>query len=133
MTKKSISMAITSEITNVALLGHAIKAICEESGLDASQSFRVHTSVVEAVNNSILHAYQGDPSNRVKIECVVTENTIEIQVSDEGVTMESLPKYEAPAADSESGRGWWIMRQWMDEVSYRSKGGINTTILKIYK
>jgi len=44
--------------------------------------------------------------------------------------MEKIPEDTLVAPEAESGRGWFIMRQWMDKVDYISNEQFNSVILQ---
>ena len=131
LTEQTIEFRIASRLENVGLVRLCIDALCTEHGLDPMTSFQIQSSTVEAINNSIVHAYQSDPTQNVSVRWHLLNNLLTICVSDTGRPMAQMPPMTEPPLDAESGRGWWIMRQWMDEALYSSDGKQNTvTLLK---
>lgn len=83
--------------------------------------------MTEALNNAVLHAYQGRSGSEIKVIVSAESGQLVLELIDRGLAMpeepvaqidEDPPAWENVAG---SGRGWWIMRSWMDEVSYRSE------------
>lgn len=123
---KTIVLEIDSRLDCVTLVGISIRALCLEYGADEMTAYQVQTSTVEAVNNAIIHAYSNQLGHPVWIRWSLAGKQLTVQVSDAGMTMRQLPPDIEPAPDAESGRGWWIMRQWMDSVEYMTGSGRNT-------
>lgn len=126
---KKITLIIDTRLENVSLVGCAVKALCQQQGMDDMSCYQVQTSLVEGINNAIIHAYQYEPNREIRIDWEVLEENLCLKVTDWGKAMESLPPDREPSADAESGRGWWIMRRWMDKVDYVSDPNGNRLIL----
>jgi serine/threonine-protein kinase RsbW len=128
--QKQIQLRIDSRLDCAALVGVSIRALCQDNGIDEMTAYQVQTAVIEAVNNAILHAYAGESGHPVDIHWTLNEAKLSIEVCDQGVAMAALPPNIAPPPEAESGRGWWIMRQWMDSAEYRSDDAGNRVILR---
>jgi len=127
---KRISLGIESRLDCVSLVGVGILALCRDHGMDEMASYQVQTAVTEAINNAIIHAYANQPDQPVTIDWILQDHEICIEVTDQGKPMEQMPPYVQPAPDAESGRGWWIIRQWMDSAEYTSSDGVNRVTLR---
>ena len=127
---KAIVMDVESRLDQASLIGCCVRACCLQIGLDETLAYQVQTCTVEAVNNAIIHAYGCEEGHRVRVSWRRDAQGLEIRVCDNGVTMRALPPEVEPAVDSESGRGWWIMRQWMDEADYETSEGQNAVVLR---
>lgn len=125
------TIVIESRLDCVAELGRSINAFCAGQGLDEMARFQVQTAATEAINNAILHAYDNNPRHRVTVNCSVESDMLMIEVIDQGRKLQQLPPDIEPPAEAESGRGWWIMRRWMDRVEYSSSEGVNR--LRLYR
>jgi serine/threonine-protein kinase RsbW len=124
-----ILLQIDSRLDCVAGVGQRIKALCCEQGMDEMNSYQVQTAVIEAVNNAIIHAYDNQSGDKVSLYWTLLDQTICIEVCDEGKRMTNIPLDIEPSLEAESGRGWWIMRRWMDQVDYVSDNGLNRVIM----
>ncbi|MBW1972372.1 MAG: ATP-binding protein [Deltaproteobacteria bacterium] len=136
MEQKSIKLIIESKLENVALLGMAINKLCSLTPLSEVESYQVELCVVEAVNNSIKHAYEGKACNEVEVVFTLYPSKVVVDVCDRGKSMEQsifnekqLSALEVDPNDimklSESGRGIPIIKEVMDSVVYKSKEGKN--------
>ena len=126
---KKVSFEIDSRLDCVSFIGTSIKALCLDHSMDEMDSYQVQTAVTEAINNAVLHAYQNQPGYKIKVNFLLEDKSIRIEVIDEGKQLETMPPDVEPSPEAESGRGWWIMRRWMDQVNYTSAGGINCLVL----
>lgn len=141
---KKIRLIIESDLENVALAGMAINKICSLTPLSEMQSFQVELCSVEAINNSIIHAYNSKSGNEVEILFIIKDNLIEIEISDHGKEMninmleKAAIKYQDTGINnisdiSESGRGLGFIKEFMNNVTYRSDDkGNHLVMIKRY-
>jgi serine/threonine-protein kinase RsbW len=92
-------------------------------------------SVRESVVNAIRHGNQADGQKRVGVHFLLSAQSLEVAVTDEGPGFDpdSVPDPLAPEnLLRASGRGIFFMRSFMDTVSYDfpAKGG---TVVKMVK
>ena len=82
---------------------------------------QVVSALGEAFNNTVLHAYAGRSDGRVMIEIVTSSNELGLYVIDNGASFD-ISAVRDPMLDDarESGMGVFIMRAFMDVVTYRS-------------
>lgn len=73
----------------------------------------------EAFNNAALHSYRGRPSGEVEIEMDVGSESITLRILDYGAGFD-IADVPEPDLDTlpESGLGIFIIKSFMDEVSY---------------
>ncbi|GAB0149787.1 hypothetical protein McPS_25270 [Marichromatium sp. PS1] len=127
---KTLFVRIDSRLEMTSLVGTCIRALCLDAGLDEMAAYQVQTCTIEAVNNAIIHAYGRQSGHSVEIRWTLDDAGLSIQVGDHGKAMAEMPPEIAPDPLAESGRGWWIMRQWMDSVDYETDGTGNRVILR---
>ena len=126
MTRKhQQSFIFDSRLELVLDIGKAIKSLCLEQGMDEMGAYQVQTAVSEAINNAILHAYENQPGHQISVEFCAQPDELRVDVIDRGRCLHQLPPDIEPPVEAESGRGWWIMRRWMDKVDYSTDGGVN--------
>jgi serine/threonine-protein kinase RsbW len=128
---KGVRFAVDSELENVSLVAVAVNSMCALLGLDTVSSGEVELCVAEAATNAIRHAYHDQPGQTVAILFSVTEEHLQIEVSDNGTPMPAeqerrlihgTQSVEFRKGDrmslAEGGRGLQIIHDLMDEVSY---------------
>ena len=135
---RQLRLSFDSRLENVPLAGRALHGIASEAGLSAAECDGLELCVVEAMTNSIVHAYGGAPEHEVRLHVTVSDEQLEVQVIDQGTPMsrellerEKPPVPENPLLLAESGRGLLLMRQLMDGLDYTTDASGNT--LKLIK
>jgi len=142
---KSLTLEIESSLGNVSLLAVAIHAICLHAGVDQDEANQVELSLVEAVTNSIQHAYHGEPNQRVVVILAFGKGYLRFDLYDTGAPMqvEQIDRlvrgqgiaesiYPDLASIPESGRGLEIIHRTMDEIVYKREGNRNHLQLTRY-
>jgi len=126
---KSIKLTIDSNLENVSLLGAAINKLSSLLLFSDVESYEIEVSVVEAVNNAIIHAYSNQKGNNVEVIFTVYPERVDIDICDTGMTMEkkNIPflNFDPDHRENlpEKGMGFFVINRFMDKVSYtRSKG-----------
>jgi anti-sigma regulatory factor (Ser/Thr protein kinase) len=106
-----------------------VEASCDRFGFAGTPVNELALCVVEAVNNSIEHAYGAIPGE-VTLTLAADHDSVRVVVSDRGAGPADDAITE-PAADAMRGRGRWIMSRWCDSVSYeRTRTGFRTVLTK---
>lgn len=129
---KTLHLSIDSRLSDVALVGHAVRGVCACSPLSADTYNEMEVCVVEALNNAITHAYRRQHGFRVETAITLHPDRISFEVSDFGTsivdfaprTLEFDP--EDIGSLPENGMGLFIIETIMDEVNYSSENGRNT-------
>ena len=88
----------------------------------------IETAVREAISNAIIHGNHEDPYKRVRVMCRCnSDGEVRITVRDEGQGFKSdtVPDPTSPENRlSTHGRGIYLMRMLMDEVSFVKGGSV---------
>ncbi len=137
MPTRQADIGIESRLEEVASLGEAVNLFCRNAGLSDGEAYRVELAVVEAVSNSVRHAYRGEAGHRVDVRLRQDLDQIEVSVLDDGLPVPEanrLPKpldldVEDPLSIAESGRGTFLMHSLMDRVEYGREDGRNLVLL----
>ncbi len=92
----------------------------------------VKTAVSEAVTNAIIHGYEKQ-SGMVNVYARIEENTLYLEISDEGEGISDISKAMEPLYTSKpeldrSGMGFAFMEAFMDELHVESEPGEGTVI-----
>lgn len=94
-------------------------------------NFRVGLS--EALANAILYGNADDPDTRVRVELRVEAEDIRVRVTDQGGGFDpaAVPDPTLPENISKPvGRGIFLMRALMDEVTFNASGNSVTLVLR---
>lgn len=115
--------------TDIRSIEHAVEYVvqrcpdCATHGPRVRLNFRV--GLTEALSNAMLYGNGHDPSKRVRVEVSLTRGRIEACVTDQGSGFNpaSVPDPTAPENLVKcGGRGLFLMRKLLDEVSYNDRG-----------
>ncbi|MCR4418482.1 MAG: ATP-binding protein [Ignavibacteria bacterium] len=91
-------------------------------------------AITEAVNNAIIHGNKNDINKKIILEFILTDEFLKVIVTDEGQGFD-LDKVPDPTLPenllSEHGRGIFIMKHFVDEISVEKSPEGSSLILKI--
>lgn len=126
-------LIIPSDLRFLAVARTFVEMVCSAGGLDRSTANAVVLAADEAINNAIRHAHQNTPGADVEIECRLLPDGIETLVLDEGdfFDITTVPHLD-PAELRVGGRGVYLMRALMDEVSCQPRG-VRGNVLRMVK
>jgi len=93
----------------------------------------IKTVVSEAVTNSIIHGYNNDPDQKIRISCSLYDDEVELTIKDEGIGMDNVDEARQPLYTSKpelerSGMGFTIIENFMDAVKVLSAPSEGTTV-----
>ena len=103
----------------------SVLAAIEERAFDPSSCFAVRLALEEAVSNAFKHGNKNDPKKVVRVACEIDQDTIVIEIEDEGVGFDpdSVPDpTEHENLEIPSGRGIVLMKSFMSDVAYVPPG-----------
>jgi serine/threonine-protein kinase RsbW len=128
---QSFHLAIGSRFENIELVQVVLKDCLERLGMDEDASHWVDIAVREAVANAIKHGNEQDPRKQVEVDLTLDDDTLVIQVQDEGQGFD--PEHiEDPLAPENllkpTGRGIFYMKSFMDEIQYGARPGGGTVV-----
>lgn len=112
------------------VMSHCIA--CVEQARRLNLNFRV--GLTEALSNAMLYGNGRDPSKNVVVEVGVYEGALRAKIRDQGVGFDpsSVPDPTLPENLARPcGRGLFLMRELLDEVSYNERGNEVTLVLRL--
>ena len=122
------SLTIASDLRMLAMARAFVESACLAGGFDEPTTHAIVLAADEAVNNVIRHAHQDRPDAVVQIQCFLRPDGLEIRLIDQGEPFDitAVPHMD-PGELRISGRGVFLMRSLMDELSCEPRGeGGNT-------
>ncbi len=130
--KAEITFEFDSSSENESLARTVVAAFLARLDPTLEELADVKTAVSEAVTNAIIHGYDGTPG-KVKIHSWIEDNTIWLEISDQGVGIPDInramePLYTTRPEMERSGMGFAFMEAFMDELSVDSQVGHGTVI-----
>lgn len=123
------SMTIASDLGLLALVRAFIEGFCRVAGCDSRTTDAVVMATDEAVNNVMRHAHRGHPEATIQIQCFLHADSIEVRLLDEGAPFDlaAVPHLD-PSELRIGGRGVFLMRALMDELSCQPRGEHGNTL-----
>jgi len=122
-------LRIESKISSLHIVEKAVDEATGELGISEESYGKILVSILEAVNNAILHGNKEDPEKFVDIEIFSTNGGIVIKVSDEGSGFNPglIPDPTIPENLQElNGRGVFLMSHLADKIEFSEEGKMVT-------
>ena len=126
------TLTIPSDLRLLPLARGFVQAVCEHAGFERAVTDAVVLAMHEAANNAIRHAHHGDAAAQIQIQCRLGSDGIEILILDEGdpFDLAAVPDLD-PAELRIGGRGVFLMRTLMDELTCQPRGRCGNTLRMI--
>lgn len=124
-------LRIESKLTNLRIVEKSVDEITNEVGISNNCYGKVLISVLEAVNNAIIHGNNLSEDKFVDITFEFKGQKLKIVVKDEGkgFAPDKVPDPTVPENLEEvNGRGVFLMSRLADEIKYSRKGNAVTMV-----
>ena len=123
------TLTLPSDLRQLALARAFVEAVCQVGGLDRAATDAVVLAAHEAINNVIRHAHRNRPDATVQVQCFLGPDGLEIRLLDEGAPFDlaAVPHLD-PGELRIGGRGVFLMRTLMDELSCQPRGDRGNTL-----
>jgi serine/threonine-protein kinase RsbW len=126
---KRLTLEIESRLEAVGLPGQVVYLLCMAAGFAPNEGSQVEVCVAEAINNSIQHAYQGNPNRKVELEVFLLPHQLIVDVWDSGISADAARMHadHCHALEvctdfiediPERGRGLALIQEVMDSFEY---------------
>jgi serine/threonine-protein kinase RsbW len=136
VTKRGNRIIIPSSLDYLACADEFIEKKLKRLGVDKNLLADCAISLSEIVSNAIHHGNCDDPEKKVKVELFVKPDKIVLRVTDQGCGFD-LQCLKDPIDPEcllkEIGRGLFIVKNLMDEISFKFDPGQGTTVEIIKK
>lgn len=111
-------LTVPSDLKVLPLVRRTVETMCELGGLSPSRSGEIVLAVHEASTNIIRHAHGNQSHLPLTVSVRASESVFEIKIADQGqpFDFDSVPDLD-PAEIREGGRGVFLIRRLMDEVT----------------
>jgi serine/threonine-protein kinase RsbW len=135
VTEQTTRLVLPSHIEAVADAAAAAADFARSCGLADEAAFGIDMAVREAITNAIVHGNKEDDTKKVELTFNCSQRAVEIEVTDQGEGFDpaSIPDPTTPENILKtSGRGNFLIRNFMDEVKWlrRSEGGTTVRMVK---
>jgi serine/threonine-protein kinase RsbW len=97
------------------------------AGLDGDRLTNLAVALAEALSNAAVHGHRLDPRRRVGVEVAISPGCVVVEVSDSGAGFDARQLSDPTEPErliAPGGRGVFLMRRLVDEVSYNAAGNV---------
>jgi serine/threonine-protein kinase RsbW len=117
------TLMLPSDLRLLPLARAFVEAVCQVAGFDEKATNAIVLATDEATNNVIRHAHRGQPDAPLQIQCFFRPDGLEILLIDQGAPFDlaAVPHLD-PSEERIGGRGVFLMRALMDELSCQPRG-----------
>lgn len=134
MLENKVCIEFESRSQNEGFARVAIAAFVSQLDPTIDELADVKTAVSEAVTNSIIHGYENEKGEIIRIEASIIDNEVSIVVIDYGKGIEDVNKAREPLYTSRpdlerSGMGFTVMETFMDSLRIESEVGKGTRVI----
>lgn len=129
--KNQIKLEFLSCPENVALCRMTVAALASQKEVTLNDLEEIKVATSEAVSNSIIHGYQNRTNGIVIVIGTLYEDTLQIEIIDEGIGIDNIPEAMQPAFSTDPermGLGFVFMQSFMDEVEVESQVNRGTRV-----
>lgn len=137
-----IKLTIMARLTDISILGVAIRTLAAEYGLEMMACTEVELAAVEAITNIVKYGYANQPQGVIDVTLYSNAELLVLILHDQGTPMPedalenadgSVFNYDVDDIDSwpTSGMGLSLIKAVMDDVQYMS--GEAGNILRLVK
>lgn len=135
--KQVTKLTLKAILENVPVAMECVAESARAAGLDEQVLCQIQVAVDEACANVVAHAYGGMEPGNMEVSCQIEDQCLVIRVRDwgKGFAPNDVPEPDVTAPLEErclGGLGLFLIRQFMDEVSYTfdAEQGNELTMIK---
>jgi serine/threonine-protein kinase RsbW len=118
---------IESKLASLHIVERAVDEATSELGISQECYGKILVSILEAVNNAIIHGNNSDPRKFVDIEISSVNGDMIVKVTDQGkgFNPKMVPDPTIPENLQElNGRGVFLMSRLADKIEYSDQGNV---------
>ncbi|MFG2789078.1 ATP-binding protein [Streptomyces sp. NPDC048419] len=127
------SLHLRREAASVPLARRLLLGTMESAGVDPDISYDLSVALSEACANAVEHGGGTVPSEAYRVTAYLDGEKCRIEVTDSGPGFAPSPSPRPVRADSEHGRGLYLIRELADHVHVAVKPGRAGTIVSFDK
>jgi len=130
---QSFEMTIESDSSRIPSVSTSLEEVMHTHGFSSENILDTQLAVEEVITNIINHGYK-NAGGEIVISCRINVNQAEVRIRDNAPRFDPLslpePKLDDTIEDRKiGGLGVFLVRQVMDEISYRYENGQNNLVM----
>ena len=114
------NITIQSDINNLIDVERFVTSFCDLHNIN-NYAAAISMSLLQAVENAIIHGNNNDPSKKVFIEAGLSRGGVYFQVTDQGDGF-NYQQYTDASLDSAPGNGLFLMHKLSDRITFSGNG-----------
>lgn len=135
LTKRD-KLVITNDTKYLATVRNFTAQMVALSRLPRTDENKIVLAVDEAVTNVIEHGYEPNQVGPVEIEILIDDSAFTIYIRDQAKAYDPQTKQDPDIMEhlksgKKKGLGVFLIRQIMDEVQYKFKGGVQNELMMV--
>lgn len=131
---KTDEMVIPSKPNQIQKVERYAEKLADSIGFGEDEKDSLAIAITEVTANAVYHGNKSDPKKKVHVRFTTQDDSMTITIRDEGEGFDPHKIADPLHPENllkDSGRGVYIIRALMDEVSFDfSKGGTEVTLVK---
>ncbi|HEX7356572.1 MAG TPA: ATP-binding protein [Ignavibacteriaceae bacterium] len=134
MAEPKYYLEIESTPNNLITVEEFVNYFSIELGLDQEKINGLLLAITEATTNAIIHGNKNNKLKLVRIYVYVEDSTLTVKIKDEGKGFDPTTVPDPTDPENllkDSGRGLYLMRVYMDSLTYNQTAEGTETILTI--
>jgi anti-sigma regulatory factor (Ser/Thr protein kinase) len=130
---QSFELTIKSDSSEIPAVSASIEEVMHTHGFSSEDILDTQLAVEEIITNIINHGYK-NAGGEIAISCRINVNQVEVRIRDNAPRFDPLslpePDLDGTIQDRKiGGLGVFLIRQVMDEISYRYENGQNILVM----
>lgn len=124
-------LEFSSRAENVSFARVAVATFVSQVDFTLPDLEEIKVAVSEAVSNAIIHGYENNPDQVVRLEISIADEYMEMVVIDRGKGIDDIQKALEPAFSTDPermGLGFSFMQSFMDKFKVQSEPGKGTRV-----
>lgn len=126
-----LELELTNDLSELGRLAEAVDEFCERNGLPMGVAFKLNLCFDELITNTVSYGYAEPGPHTIRVRLEADDAEVRAEVEDDAAAFD--PFSEAPEPDLTAdvderrvgGLGVFLVKQSMDEATYRREGGRN--------
>jgi serine/threonine-protein kinase RsbW len=131
----AVELVIASDPAEARVIQERLEQLLQERQVPDRDVFCIKLALEEALVNAIKHGNQFDRSKKVYVSYRLLDDRFEVAVSDDGPGFDPSDVPDPTAVENlerPCGRGLMLMRHYMSEVAYNSRGN-GVTMSRVFR
>jgi serine/threonine-protein kinase RsbW len=130
----TVSITLPSELRMLSVARSFVEAVCEAHRFERAITHALVIVTGEVITNIVRHAHQNRPGSKMELHLQIQKDCVVLTFRDEGEPFDLAAVPELPPGELRiGGRGIYLMRTLMDELTCEPRDGQSGNVLRMVK